>query len=304
LAIIRYFCKLIKRTNDKYDASKKNTAKLLLHCPDKPGIISAVTDFITINKGNIVYLDQYVDHIENIFFMRIEWELSDFLIPREKIEDYFDTLYAQKYDMSFRLYFSDIKPRMAIFVSKMSHCLFDMLARYANGEWNVEIPLIISNHPELQHVADKFDIPFHLFPITKETKAEQETKEMELLAKHKVNFVVLARYMQVISENMISAYPNRIINIHHSFLPAFVGAKPYHAAFERGVKIIGATSHYVTTELDAGPIIEQDVVRITHKDTVEDLVNKGKDLEKIVLSRAVQKHIERKVLAYKINGNL
>jgi len=279
--------------------AKKNTAKLLLHCPDKPGIISAVTDFITINKGNIVYLDQYVDHIENIFFMRIEWELSDFLIPREKIEDYFDTLYAQKYDMSFRLYFSDIKPRMAIFVSKMSHCLFDMLARYANGEWNVEIPLIISNHPELQHVADKFDIPFHLFPITKETKAEQETKEMELLAKHKVNFVVLARYMQVISENMISAYPNRIINIHHSFLPAFVGAKPYHAAFERGVKIIGATSHYVTTELDAGPIIEQDVVRITHKDTVEDLVNKGKDLEKIVLSRAVQKHIERKVLAYK-----
>lgn len=279
--------------------AKKNTAKLLLHCPDKPGIISAVTDFITINKGNIVYLDQYVDHIENIFFMRIEWELSDFLIPREKIEDYFDTLYAQKYDMSFRLYFSDIKPRMAIFVSKMSHCLFDMLARYANGEWNVEIPLIISNHPELQHVADKFDIPFHLFPITKETKAEQEAKEMELLAKHKVNFVVLARYMQVISENMISAYPNRIINIHHSFLPAFVGAKPYHAAFERGVKIIGATSHYVTTELDAGPIIEQDVVRITHKDTVEDLVNKGKDLEKIVLSRAVQKHIERKVLAYK-----
>ena len=279
--------------------ANKNTAKLLLHCPDKPGIISAVTDFITINKGNIVYLDQYVDHIENIFFMRIEWELSDFLIPREKIEDYFDTLYAQKYEMNFRLYFSDIKPRMAIFVSKMSHCLFDMLARYANGEWNVEIPLIISNHPNLQHVADKFGIPFYLFPITKETKAEQEAKEMELLAKHKVNFIVLARYMQVISENMINSYPNRIINIHHSFLPAFVGAKPYHAAFERGVKIIGATSHYVTTELDAGPIIEQDVVRITHKDTVEDLVNKGKDLEKIVLSRAVQKHIERKVLAYK-----
>jgi len=279
--------------------ANKNTAKLLLHCPDKPGIISAVTDFITINKGNIVYLDQYVDHIENIFFMRIEWELSNFLIPREKIEDYFDTLYAQKYKMSFRLYFSDIKPRMAIFVSKMSHCLFDMLARYANGEWNVEIPLIISNHPNLQHVADKFGIPFYLFPITKETKAEQEAKEMELLAKHKVNFIVLARYMQVISENMINSYPNRIINIHHSFLPAFVGAKPYHAAFERGVKIIGATSHYVTTELDAGPILEQDVVRITHKDTVEDLVNKGKDLEKIVLSRAVQKHIERKVLAYK-----
>ena len=275
------------------------TAKLLLHCPDKPGILAEVTDFITVNKGNIIYLDQYVDHVENIFFMRIEWELKNFLIPQEKIEDYFATLYAQKYEMFFRLYFSDTKPRMAIFVSKMSHCLFDLLARYTAGEWNVEIPLIISNHPDLQHVAERFGIPFYLFPITKETKEEQEKKEMELLAKHKVNFIVLARYMQVISERMIDAYPNRIINIHHSFLPAFVGAKPYHAAIERGVKIIGATSHYVTTELDAGPIIEQDVVRITHKDTVEDLVNKGKDLEKIVLSRAVQKHIERKVLAYK-----
>ena len=275
------------------------TAKLLLHCPDQPGILAEVTDFITVNKGNIIYLDQYVDHVENIFFMRIEWELESFLVPQEKIEDYFETLYAQKYGMSFRLYFSDVKPRMVIFVSKMPHCLFDLLARYTAGEWNVEIPLIISNHPDLQHVAERFGIPFHLFPITKETKEEQEKKEMELLAKHKVNFIVLARYMQVISEKMIDAYPNRIINIHHSFLPAFVGAKPYHAAFERGVKIIGATSHYVTTELDAGPIIEQDVVRITHKDTVQDLVNKGKDLEKIVLSRAVQKHIERKVLAYK-----
>lgn len=275
------------------------TAKLLLHCPDQPGILAEVTDFITVNKGNIIYLDQYVDHVENIFFMRIEWELKDFLVPQEKIEDYFRTLYGQKYEMDFRLYFSDVKPRMAIFVSKLSHCLFDMLARYTAGEWNVEIPLIISNHPDLQHVAERFGIPFYLFPITKETKEEQERKEMELLAKHKITFIVLARYMQVISEQMINAYPNKIINIHHSFLPAFVGAKPYHAAFQRGVKIIGATSHYVTTELDAGPIIEQDVVRITHKDSIEDLVNKGKDLEKIVLSRAVQKHIERKVLAYK-----
>ena len=275
------------------------TAKLLLHCPDKPGILAEVTDFITVNKGNIIYLDQYVDHVENIFFMRIEWELKDFLVPQEKIEDYFRTLYGQKYEMDFRLYFSDVKPRMAIFVSKLSHCLFDMLARYTAGEWNVEIPLIISNHPDLQHVAERFGIPFYLFPITKETKEEQERKEMELLAKHKITFIVLARYMQVISEQMINAYPNKIINIHHSFLPAFVGAKPYHAAFQRGVKIIGATSHYVTTELDAGPIIEQDVVRITHKDAIEDLVNIGKDLEKIVLSRAVQKHIERKVLAYK-----
>lgn len=275
------------------------TAKLLLHCPDKPGILAEVTDFITVNKGNIIYLDQHVDHVENIFFMRIEWELQDFLISQEKIEDYFATLYAQKYAMSFRLYFSDTKPRMAIFVSKMSHCLFDMLARYTAGEWNVDIPLIVSNHPDLQHVAERFGIPFYLFPITKENKAEQERLEMDLLAKYNITFIVLARYMQVISEQMIDAYPNRIINIHHSFLPAFVGAKPYHAAFERGVKIIGATSHYVTTELDAGPIIEQDIVRITHKDTVQDLINKGKDLEKIVLSRAVQKHIERKVLVYK-----
>ena len=278
---------------------KEEAAQLLLYCPDKQGILAEVTDFITVNKGNIIYLDQYVDHAENIFFMRIAWDLNGFLIPKEKIEEYFDTLYARKYDMTFRLYFSGTKPRMAIFVSKMSHCLYDLLARYIAGEWNVEIPLIISNHPDLESVGKRFDIPFYVFPINKENKEEQERAEMELLAQHNINFIVLARYMQIISEKMIEAYPNRIINIHHSFLPAFIGAKPYHAAFERGVKIIGATSHYVTTELDAGPIIEQDVVRITHKDAIEDLVNKGKDLEKIVLSRAVQKHIERKVLAYK-----
>ncbi|MDR0657921.1 MAG: formyltetrahydrofolate deformylase [Mediterranea sp.] len=276
-----------------------STAKLLLHCPDRPGILAEVTGFITVNKGNIIYLDQYVDHTENIFFMRIEWELATFLVPKEKIEDYFATLYAQKYGMNFRLYFSDVKPRMAIFVSKMSHCIYDILARYTAGEWNVEIPLIISNHPDLQHVGERFGIPFHVFPITKENKAGQEVREMELLKEYRISFIVLARYMQIVSEDMIKAYPDKIINIHHSFLPAFIGAKPYHAAFDRGVKIIGATSHYVTAELDTGPIIEQDVVRITHKDSIPDLINKGKDLEKIVLSRAVQKHIERKVLAYK-----
>lgn len=278
---------------------KEEAAQLLLYCPDKQGILAEVTDFITVNKGNIIYLDQYVDHAENIFFMRIAWDLNGFLIPKEKIEEYFHTLYARKYDMTFRLYFSGTKPRMAIFVSKMSHCLYDLLARYIAGEWNVEIPLIISNHPDLESVGKRFDIPFYVFPINKENKEEQERAEMELLAQHNINFIVLARYMQIISEKMIEAYPNRIINIHHSFLPAFIGAKPYHAAFERGVKIIGATSHYVTTELDAGPIIEQEIVRISHKDTIADLVNKGKDLEKIVLSRAVQKHIERKVLVYK-----
>jgi formyltetrahydrofolate deformylase len=276
-----------------------NTAKLLLHCPDRAGIVTDITNFISINNGNIIYLDQHVDHNENIFFMRMEWELDNFLIPDDKIEDYFNTLYAQKYHIRFWLYFSDYRPRMAIFVSKMPHCLYDMLARYTAGEWNVNIPLIISNHPDMQEVAGRFDIPYELFPVTKENKAEQERKELELLEKHNIDFIVLARYMQIIPEDMIRKYPNRIINIHHSFLPAFVGAKPYHAAFERGVKIIGATSHYVTAELDAGPIIEQDVVRITHKDSIQDLVNKGKDLEKIVLSHAVQKHIERKVLAYK-----
>lgn len=279
--------------------TNRNTAQLLLHCPDRPGILAEVTNFITINKGNIVYLDQYVDRVDNIFFMRIEWELEGFFIPKEKIYDYFSTLYAQKYDMSFRLYFGNELPRIAIFVSKMSHCLYDMLARYTAGEWDVEIPLIISNHPDLKHVADRFDIPFHVFPITKENKQEQEEKEMELLKEHQISTIVLARYMQIISDKMIESYPNRIINIHHSFLPAFIGAKPYHQAFQRGVKIIGATSHYVTKELDAGPIIEQDVVRITHKDRPEDLVMKGKDLEKIVLSRAVRKDIERKVLVYK-----
>jgi formyltetrahydrofolate deformylase len=201
--------------------------------------------------------------------------------------------------MSLRLYFSDVKPRMAIFVSKMSHCLFDMLARYAAGEWDCDIPLIISNHPDLEPVARQFGIPYHVFPINKENKAEQEQKEMELLKQNGITFIVLARYMQVISEKMIKAYPNHIINIHHSFLPAFVGAKPYHQAWERGVKIIGATSHYVTAELDAGPIIEQDVTRISHKDTPESLVLKGKDLEKIVLSHAVSKHIQRKILTFK-----
>lgn len=278
---------------------KKQTAILLIHCPDKQGILAAVTDFINVNKGNIVYLDQHVDYVQNIFFMRVEWDLKDFIIPRDKIEEYFRTLYANKYDMVFTLNFSDVKPRMAIFVSKMSHCLFDILSRYLDGGLNVEIPMIVSNHADLQWIGEKFGIPFHVFPITKENKLEQEKKEMELLRSERVDFIVLARYMQIISEDMINAFPNNIINIHHSFLPAFIGAKPYHAAYERGVKIIGATSHYVTTELDAGPIIEQDVVRVTHKDTVKTFIHKGQDLEKIVLSRAVEKHIDRKVLAFK-----
>jgi formyltetrahydrofolate deformylase len=231
--------------------------------------------------------------------MRVEWDLTTFQIPKDKIEEYFQTLLAVRFEMNFRLYFTDVKPRMAIFVSKMSHCLYDLLARYAAGEWRVEIPLIISNHPDMEAVAKRFDIEFHYIPVNKENKSEQEKQQLELLRKHRITFCVLARYMQILSPDFINHYPDKIINIHHSFLPAFAGARPYHAAHERGVKIIGATSHYVTTELDAGPIIEQDVTHISHKDTVDELIKKGRDLEKIVLSHAVEKHIDRKILAYK-----
>lgn len=291
-----------KSTNDKEMAQMEHngtTAMLLIHCPDQQGILATVTDFININGGNIIYLDQHVDRVEKVFFMRVEWELENFIIPQDRIEEYFRTLYANKYDMYYRLYFSDYVPRMAIFVSKMPHCLYDMLARYTAGEWKVEVPLIVSNHDNLRDVAERFDIPFHHIPVTKENKAEQEAATLRLLEENKVDFIVLARYMQIISNRMIERYPNRIINIHHSFLPAFIGAKPYHAAYERGVKLIGATSHYVTEELDAGPIIGQDIVRISHKNTVQDLIHKGQDLEKIVLSRAVEKHIDRKILTYK-----
>ena len=278
----------------------KPTAILLIHFPDEQGIISEITKFITDNHGNIVYLDQYVDCEDSMFFMRLEWDLENFMIPREKIEDIINTLYKVRYNMNFNLYFNDEKPRMAIFVSKMSHCLYDLLARYKAGEWNVEIPCIVSNHEDLSYVAKQFGIPYYVWSIKKDhsNKAEVEAAEMKLLKKERVTFIVLARYMQIISDDMIKSYPYHIINIHHSFLPAFVGAKPYHQAWERGVKIIGATSHYVTAELDAGPIIDQDVTRISHKDTPESLVLKGKDLEKIVLSRAVTKHIERKILVY------
>ncbi|MBQ0127190.1 MAG: formyltetrahydrofolate deformylase [Bacteroidales bacterium] len=278
-----------------------SSAILLLNCPDHQGIITEVTKFITDYQGNIIYLDQYVDTIDKMLFMRIEWELDGFLIPRDKIKEYFSTLFSHRFQMEFNVYFSDVKPRMAIFVSKMSHCLYDLLARYKAGDWNVDIPCIISNHEDLRYVADQFDIPYYVWPVNKDhsNRKEVEKAEMELLRKENISFIVLARYMQIISDEMIKEYPRHIINIHHSFLPAFIGANPYRQAYERGVKIIGATCHYVTEELDAGPIIEQDVVRITHKDTPDSLRLKGRDLEKIVLSRGVTKHIERKILTYK-----
>jgi len=270
-----------------------------MHCADQKGIVAKVTEFISENNGNILYLEQHVDHENKEFFMRVEWNLADFSIPSDKISEYFDTLIGQKYGMTYSVHLSGEKPRMALFVSKMSHCMYDILSRYQAGEWEVDIPLIISNHPEMEPVAKKFGIPFHIFPVNAENKAEQEQKQLELLKQHNINFIVLARYMQVVSADFIKNFPNKIINIHHSFLPAFPGARPYHSAYERGVKIIGATSHYVTADLDAGPIIEQDVVRINHTDTIKSLIRKGQDLEKIVLSRAVFAHIRWKTLVYK-----
>jgi len=276
----------------------KNTAILLIHCPDQKGIVAAVTDFLNENNGNILHLEQHVDRQIKEFFMRIEFELNGFRIPENKLEEYFNTLLAQKFEMKFQLHFTSRKPRMAVFVSKASHCFYDILQRYMSNEWNVEIPLIISNHPNMQGIAEHFGIPYKIFPITKENKKEQEAAEMALMKELDIDFIVLARYMQIISEDMISEYKHKIINIHHSFLPAFIGAKPYHQAYERGVKIIGATSHYVTAELDAGPIIEQGVTQISHQDGVNDLKRKGKDLEKMVLSKAIFLQLQHKVLPY------
>ncbi len=275
------------------------TAILLMHCPDREGIIAIATKFINKHGGNVINLDQHVDREEGIFFMRIEWDLTNFTIARKDMHQLFARLFTQRFGVSFELYFSDVKPRMAIFVSKMSHCLYDLLARYTAGEWHVELPLIVSNHPDMASAAKRFDIPYFHIPITKETKEQQEAYTLQLLREHQVDFIVLARYMQIVSSNFINHYPNNIINIHHSFLPAFVGAKPYHAAHARGVKLIGATSHYVTTDLDAGPIIEQNITRISHRDSVQSLVHKGRDLEKIVLSQAVDQHIKHKILTYK-----
>lgn len=279
------------------DATKKS-AILLIHCLDKPGIVVTITDFIYNNSGNILYLDQHVDSERGVFFMRVEWDLKNFTIQQDKIAEYFETLVSSRYQMTARLHFSDTKLRMALFVSKMSHCFYDLLARYESDELKVEIPVIISNHTELQHVAERLGIDFHCMSITKDNKKQQEEKQKKLLQQHDIDFIVLARYMQVLSDDFVKAYPQRIINIHHSFLPAFPGGRPYHSAYERGVKIIGATSHYVTAELDAGPIIEQDVVHVSHKDSVEDMIRIGRDLEKIVLARAVRHHVHHDLLVY------
>lgn len=277
---------------------RPSSAILLIHCEDKKGIISSVSEFIFKNNGNILYLDQHVDASQGVFFMRIEWELEHFTIPNEKIGEYFDVLIGQKYAMQWDLYFSDYVPKMALFVSKLPHCLYDLLARWKSGELAVKIPLIISNHEDMRPVAEQFDIPYHHFAITPQNKREKEQEQLELLAEHEVDFIVLARYMQILSGDFVNHYERKIINIHHSFLPAFPGAKPYHSAHERGVKIVGATSHYVTADLDGGPIIAQDVIKVSHADSVQDLVRKGRDLEKVILARAIWHHLKRQTLVY------
>ena len=270
---------------------------ILINCPDQPGIIHSTTGFIANVGGNVVYLDQHVDKQAEVFFMRLECEFQhapDFTDFRED----FDQQVATHYNMHWNMHTDLEKPKMALFVSKYNHCLYDLLSRYQSGELWVDIPFILSNHKDLAYIGKQFQIPYYHIPVTKETKEDAENEQLNYLREHKVDFIVLARYMQIVSAKIIDQFPNRIINIHHSFLPAFAGAKPYHAAFERGVKIIGATSHYVTEELDAGPIIEQDVATVSHTHAVKDFIAKGRDLEKIVLARAVKLHLTRKTMVY------
>ena len=278
-------------------ARDTTAAVLLLSCQDQKGLVAGTSDFIYRNNGNIVHADQHVDAEAGLFLQRIEWELADFRIPRAELADVFRPI-AEKFSMQWELHFSDYVPRVAIFVSKLEHCLYDLLLRHRMGELEGEIPLVISNHPDLEQFVETFGPKYHFFPITKETKAAQELKQIELLEEQRIDLVVLARYMQILGGEFVSRFRNRAINIHHSFLPAFPGGRPYHQAYERGVKIIGATSHYVTEDLDEGPIIEQDVVRVSHRDSVEDLIRKGKDLERVVLARALSLHLRHRILIY------
>lgn len=274
-----------------------DTAILHIHCPDQKGIVAAVTGFIHEHQGNVLHLDQHVDFEQDVFFMRMEWTLDDFNLSVAEFEAAFAPL-AATYQMEWQIFDSRTPVRMAILVSKQSHCLYDILSRHESGEFSIEIPLVISNHPDCGHIVERFGLPFHHLPVTPETKAEQEQRQRDLMAAHGVDLVVLARYMQILTPDMVGAYPNQIINIHHSFLPAFPGARPYHSAYARGVKIIGATSHYVTADLDAGPIIEQDTIRVSHRETINDFIRRGRDLEKAVLARAIWLHLRRQILVY------
>ena len=273
------------------------TAVLLLSCPDQKGLVATVSDFLYRHDGNIIHADQHTDTEEGIFLQRVEWELDGFAIGRKEIAAAFQPI-ADRFGMTWSLNFSDYVPRVAVFVSKLPHCLYDLLARWRMGELHTEIPLVVSNHPDHQAIADDFGVAYYCLPMTAETRAAQEERILSALEEHRIDLIVLARYMQVLSETFVRRYANRIINIHHSFLPAFAGGRPYHQAHERGVKIIGATAHYVTPELDQGPIIEQDVARVSHRDSVTDLIRKGRDLEKVVLARAVDLHLRNRIVVY------
>ena len=280
-------------------ATSTQNAILLISCPDQAGLVSLVAEFIRRHNGNIIYLDQHVDPEHSAFFMRIEWELENFKLSNPELSTRFQEDIASPMKMHWKLHYSGQHPRVAIFATRESHCLYDLLSRHQAGELDIDIPLIISNREDLRGAAERFEIPFAHFPITAESKPEQEAEELELLKKHSIDTLVLARYMQILSDSFVSQYPEQIINIHHSFLPAFAGARPYHQAYERGVKLVGATSHYVTADLDEGPIIAQDVIRVSHRESVSDFVRRGRDLEKVVLARAVWAHSQRKVLVFK-----
>ena len=272
------------------------SAILLIYCDDQPGIVVSITDFIFNKGGNILSLDQHVDSEHHRFFMRVEWDLENFSLDADTIGGAFESAVAARFGMEWQLHFSSDQPRMALFVSRLPHCFYDILSRYEAGEWDVEIPLIISNHKDMESVAARFGIDYFHLPVDRSNKQEQEAKQLELLENYGIDFIVLARYMQILTDDFLNAFPGHVINIHHSFLPAFPGGRPYHSAYARGVKIIGATSHFVTAELDAGPIIEQDVVHVSHKDTVEDMVRKGRDLEKVVLARAIWHQLNHNML--------
>ena len=278
---------------------KSEQAVLLTHSPDRPGLLRAIIDFISKHGGNIYEMQHCMDMDDKVTFVRVKWEMEKFSIPKEEFSERFQEEVASEFDIKFDIFFTGRVLRMAVFVSKLPHCLSDIIYRLRVREWNVEVPLIISNHLNLKPVADRYGMDFYVFSDVENNKEQVEASQLELLADYKVDFIVLARYMQILSEDFVSHYKNKIINIHHSFLPAFPGARPYHNAYKRGVKIVGATSHYVTEDLDSGPIIEQDVIRVNYNDSINDLVRKGEDLEKQVLSQAIWSHINREILIYK-----
>jgi formyltetrahydrofolate deformylase len=277
--------------------SSGTLATLLVSCPDRKGLVAALSQLLFDHGANILQAQQHTDPVEKMFFQRIRFDLSDLDIPREALEDLL-RIECARFDMRWGIRYDQTPQRVAIFVSKFEHCLYDLLLRHRLDELRCEIPLIVSNHPDLESVAAQFGVPYRVFPITRETRAEQEAKEINLLESERIDLIVMARYMQILSENFVQRFPERIINIHHSTLPAFVGARPYHQAYERGVKLVGATAHYATTDLDEGPIIAQDTVPCSHRDSVPDLVRKGRDVERMVLATAVRSHLEDRIITH------